>query len=287
MHPSPFLGCITLSLAVVAMCTGCTHARSADHPVDPPMAPDNTTHRTVDGYTYTTAPVDVTLGPNTFRIPPNYLHSQIAPWPGEGVTIVLEWPDMTPTAPSARASPRTNDFRKEVRVVIDYVDRIPIHTAVERMTSNEAVTEPGSLERRDPRSRLDLRIAQAEMFGLTPYAIDEAKMAAYAREHAARYGKTPIRNPAFEEDWFVERDAAGVITTFIKCDTQAFRGNGVHLEGDRVIGKIGEPVATCVHYFSDIGNTLSMRASYMRVFFKDWRKIERAARDVLANGNLR
>lgn len=58
-----------------------------------------TTGRTINGHTYSDAPVDVKLGPNTFRIPANYLDSQIAPWPGEGVTLVIEWPDMTPLRP--------------------------------------------------------------------------------------------------------------------------------------------------------------------------------------------
>ena len=287
MHPSPFLRCITLSLAVAAMCAVCTHARSADHPVASPAPTDITTGRTVDGYTYTDAPVDVTLGPNTFRIPANYLQSQIAPWPGNGVAIVLEWPDMMPTPPGARVSPRTNDFRKEIPIMIDYIDRIPIRTAVERMTSNRAVTEPDSLERRDPRSRLDLRVAQPEMLGLTPYAIDEGKMAAYAREYETLYGKRPIRNPAFEEDWFVERDETGLITTFIKCDTHAFRGDGFRLEGDEMINLGSGPFAACAHYFSDLENNLSMHATYMRVFFKDWRRIERAVLEVLANGKVR
>ncbi len=30
-----------------------------------------TTGRTINGHTYSDAPVDVTLGPNTFRIPAN------------------------------------------------------------------------------------------------------------------------------------------------------------------------------------------------------------------------
>jgi hypothetical protein len=88
------------------------------------------TGRTINGHTYTDAPVDVKLGPNTFRIPANYLDSQIAPWPGEGVTLVIEWPDMKPTPPGARANPRTNDFRKEIAVRINYIDRIPIETSL-------------------------------------------------------------------------------------------------------------------------------------------------------------
>lgn len=58
-----------------------------------------TTGRTINGHTYSDAPVDVKLGPNTFRIPANYLDSQIAPWSIEVVTLVIEWPDMTPPRP--------------------------------------------------------------------------------------------------------------------------------------------------------------------------------------------
>lgn len=134
-----------------------------------------TTGRTINGHTYSDAPVDVKLGPNTFRIPANYLDSQIAPWPGEGVTLVIEWPDMTPTPPGARANPRTNDFRKEISVSIDYVDRVPIDTLLARRSSNEAITEADSVERKDPRSRLDLRVSKDKTLGLIPYAIDEVK----------------------------------------------------------------------------------------------------------------
>lgn len=81
-----------------------------------------TTGRTINGHTYSDAPVDVTRGPNTFRIPANYLDSQIAPWPGEGVTMVIEWPTMPPT-------PRRNDFRKEIHASINSVDRVPIEAA--------------------------------------------------------------------------------------------------------------------------------------------------------------
>lgn len=157
-----------------------------------------TTGRTINGHTYSDAPVDVTLGPNTFRIPANYLDSQIAPWPGEGVTLVIEWPNMTPT-------PRKNDFRKEIHASINSVDRVPIEALLPRDSSNEALTEPDSVERGDPVDRLDLRIAQPETLGLTPYAIDEGKMAVYVKAYEARYGKPPTRNPAFEHDWYVAR----------------------------------------------------------------------------------
>jgi hypothetical protein len=245
------------------------------------------TGRTLNGHTYTDAPVDVKLGPNTFRIPANYLDSQIAPWPGEGVTLVIEWPDMKPTAPGARANPRTNDFRKEIAVAVNYIDRIPIETSLARLSSNEAITEEGSVERGDPRARLDLRIARPATLGLVPYAIDEEKMARYSKDYEARYGKPPVRNPAYEDDWYVARNEDGQLTTFIKCETISFRGDGVRLEGDQVID-LDDPVAAgCTHYFVDVENKLSITLNYKRAFLKDWKRMEDAVRDALARTKAR
>lgn len=102
-----------------------------------------------------------------------------------------------------------------------------------RYSSNEALTEPDSVERGDPVDSLDLRIAQTETLGLTPYAIDEDKMAAYVKAYDARHGKPPTRNPAFEYDWYVARDSGGTLTTFIKCDSVKFRKDGIWREGDQ------------------------------------------------------
>lgn len=250
--------------------------------------PDNvTTGRTINGHTYSDAPVDVKLGPNTFRIPANYLDSQIAPWSSEVVTLVIEWPDMTPTPPGARANPRTNDFRKEIHASMNYVDRVPIEGLLTRYSSNEALTEPDSVERGDPVDRLDLRIAQPETLGLTPYAIDEEKMAIYVKAYEAHYGKPPTRNPAFEDDWYVARDSSGNLTTFIKCDSTKFRGDGVRLEGAEVVHEKGAVAASCVHYFSDIENKLSISLNYKRAFLKDWKRMEDAVREVLARTKVR
>ncbi|MCL1532696.1 hypothetical protein M3O57_20465 [Xanthomonas nasturtii] len=274
--------CLALALAVAVTGSACARTPSPEHNRTSPMSDTVTTGRTINGHTYSDAPVDVKLGPHTFRIPANYLDSQIAPWPGEGVTLVIEWPDMTPTPPGARANPRTNDFRKEISVRINYIDRVPIETSLERHSSNEAITEANSVERRDPRQRLDLRLAQQDTLGLTPYAIDEAKMLAYSKEYEDRYGKPPIRNPAYEDDWYVARDSNGGLVTFIKCDSTKFRGDGVRLEGSEVVHEKGAVAASCVHYFSDIENKLSITLNYKRAFLKDWKRMEEAVRNVLA-----
>ncbi|MDV2449545.1 Smlt3025 familytype IV secretion system inhibitor [Xanthomonas hortorum] len=273
---------LTLALAVTLTGSACARTPPTEQEGSSNMSKTVHTGRIINGHTYSDAPVDVKLGPNTFRIPANYLDSQIAPWPGEGVTLIIEWPDLTPTPPGARANPRTNDFRKEIAVAIDYVDRIPIETLLARYSSNEKRTEAGSVERGNPVDRLDLRIAQPETLGLTPYAIDEAKMAAYSKAYEDHYGKPPIRNPAFEDDWYVARDSSGSLITFIKCDSRKFRGDGVRLEGDEVVHEEGAVAASCVHYFSDIENKLSISLNYKRAFLKDWKRMEDAVRSVLA-----
>ena len=241
------------------------------------------TGRTLNGHTYTDAPVDVKLGPTTFRFPANYLDSQIAPWPGEGVTLVIEWPDMKPTAPGARVDPRTNDFRKEIKVLIDYVDRVPIQTVLARYSGDEARTDGDSVEHGDPAARLDLRIAQPETLGLIPYAIDEEKMAVYSERYQARYGRPAPRNPAYEGDWYVVRDAQARLTTFIKCDSSKHSADGLRVQGSEITDMPGSTVAGCTHYFVDDESKLSIMLSYNRVFLQDWKRMEDAVRDVLAS----
>ncbi|WP_184431907.1 Smlt3025 familytype IV secretion system inhibitor [Xanthomonas arboricola] len=287
MHMMSSGRCLALALAVAVTGSACARTPSPEQKRTSPMSGTVTTGRTINGHTYSDAPVDVKLGPNTFRIPANYLDSQIAPWPGEGVTLVIEWPDMTPTPPGARANPRTNDFRKEISVRINYIDRAPIETSLERHSSNDAITEANSVERRDPRQRLDLRLAQQDTLDLTPYAIDEAKMLAYSKEYEDHYGKPPIRNPAYEDDWYVARDSSGGLITFIKCDSTKFRGDGVRLEGAEVVHEKGAVAASCVHYFSDIENKLSITLNYKRAFLKDWKRMEDAVRTVLARTKVR
>ena len=246
------------------------------------MSEATQTGRTVNGHTYTDAPVDVKLGPNTFRIPANYLDSQIAPWPGEGVSLVIEWPDMGPSAPGARANPRTNDFRKEIKALVNYIDRAPIETALERRSSNEATTSADSVERNDPRDRLDLRVAQPEVMGLTPYAIDEGKMASYQKAYFSKYGKETPRNPRYEGDWYVARSTTGVVSTSIKCDSRKFRGgDGIKLDAGQISDVAGEDVAGCVHDIVDVDHSLYISLFYPRAFLGDWKRIEDAFRDVI------
>ncbi|WP_282295440.1 hypothetical protein [Stenotrophomonas sp. PS02289] len=274
--------CVLLASAITVCMSACALA-----PVAEPQGSSNASKaaqigRTMGRFTYTDTPVDVKLGPSIFRIPANYLDSQIAPWPGEGVSLVIEWPDMVATAPGARAHPRTNDFRREIRISVDYIDRVPIEKLLERRASNESITEPGSLERNDPRDRLDLRLAQPEVMGLTPYAVDEGKMPQFVDLYTAKFGRPPPRSRLSENDWYVARSPDGRIATFIKCDSVAYVKDGVRLEGRDIVNVPDEiPIAGCNHYIVDIENSLAITLSYYRVFLKDWKRMEVATRELL------
>ena len=107
------------------------------------------TGRTINGHTYTDAPVDVKLGPNTFRIPANYLDSQIAP-ARRGRNAGHRVAGHEADGAGCAANPRTNDFRKEIPIRINYVDRVPVETLLSRLSSNEAITEEALWKGRIP-----------------------------------------------------------------------------------------------------------------------------------------
>ncbi|WP_312326762.1 hypothetical protein [Stenotrophomonas sp.] len=273
--------CLAVALAVALSASACARTPPTEQEGTSNMWEATETGRTLNGHTYTDALVDVQLGPNTFRIPANYLDSQIAPWPGDGVSLVIEWPDMKPTPPGARANPRTNDFRKEIRILVDHIDRVPIEALLQRQVSNDAITVEGSLERSDPSKRLDLRVAQPERLGLTPYAINEALMAEYARAYETKYGSPHPRNPAYEDDWYIARDPSGELSTFIKCDSHKHRADGLEIKGRELVNTESRTVGSCTHYIVDTENSLSITLHYNRVFLKDWKAMEVAVRDVL------
>jgi len=87
MSSCRLLGCAL----VVALSVGaCARPPSAEDSGNAAKSDVPHTGRTIDSHTYTDAPVGAKLGPNTFRVPANYLDSQIAPRPGGGVSLVIE-----------------------------------------------------------------------------------------------------------------------------------------------------------------------------------------------------
>lgn len=68
MHVMSPSRCLMLALAVVLSAGACARPLSTGQERNPAMSGAAQTGRTINGHTYTDAPVDVKLGPNTFRI---------------------------------------------------------------------------------------------------------------------------------------------------------------------------------------------------------------------------
>jgi hypothetical protein len=174
------------------------------------------------------------------------------------------------------------DHHRAMSMSVDYIDGVPISGLLDRMTSTDATSEAGSVYRRDPRRRLDMRTPGAELFGLTPYAIDEVRMAEFAMAYEKQIGMPAKRNLNVESDWYIARSPSGGLATFIKCDKLQDGRDGLALNGEQLVIDETVLVSGCTHHFVDDDNDLSVTLSYPRVFLKDWKAIEDAARGVLA-----
>lgn len=275
--------CLTVALAIALSASACAKAPPTEKGhKETAMFEDASQSRTVDGYTYTTAPVVATLGPHRYAFPANLYEDQIGPAVGGGIGLTLMWPELKAASPGTRGSRTMVDHHRAISMAVDYIDRVPVSELLDRKTSTDATSEEGSVYRNDPRRRLDLRKPGPEQYGLTPYAVDEDRMAQFGRAYEQQTGMPAKRNPNFEDDWYIARSADGKLASFIKCDQLIDGRDGLALDGDRI--EIDEQIAVsgCSHYFVDADNALSVTLSYPRVFLKDWKAIEAAARGVLA-----
>lgn len=274
--------CVTAALAVALSAGACAKAPSTDEGrKETTMSEDSSESRTIDGYTYTTAPVEVKLGPHRYAFPANLYDDQIGPAIGGGVGLTLMWPELKAAPPGTRGSRSMADHHRALSISVNHIDRVPIADLLGRMTSTEATSEEGSIYRQDPTRRLDMRKPGADQYGLTPYSIDETRMAEFTTAHQKQTGMQAKRNPNFESDWYIARSADGALATFIKCDKLQQGRDGLALQGDQLVIDESVPVSGCTHNIVDAENNLSLTLFYPRVFLKDWKAIEDAARSLL------
>lgn len=277
--------CLTVALAVALSTSACAKAPPTEKgEKEAAMSEDSSQRRTVDGYTYTTAPVEATLGPHRYAFPANLYDNQIGPAIGGGVGLTLMWPELKAAPPGTRASRSMADHYRAVSMAVDYIDKVPIAELLERRTSTDTTSEEDSVYRKDPRRRLDMRKAGATQFGLTSYSIDEQQMLQFGKAFEQQTGMPAKRNPNIEDDWYIARSPDGSIASFIRCGKLGEDGDGLTLEGDQPVAVPDQstPVSFCTHYFVDGNNSLSIRLAYPRVLLKDWKAMEDAARTVLA-----
>lgn len=271
-----------VALTIALCATACAEPVSTEQTAKDTAMPDTTQESAGDnGHRYSSAPVEAMLGPHRFRFPANYYDDQIGPYVDGGIGITLLWPTLDAPAPGSRAQRTPQELQRQVMVSIDYLDSAPIATSLERLSSNDALSEPGSLERRDPRARLDLRVAQPEQGGLVPYTIDKPALDAWRAEYQQQMGAALPQNPRFEQDWYVQRGSDAALSTVIRCDSRAQSPDGLVVEGDDVHLTDSATVASCTHYISDLPDSLSIRITYARAFLGDWQKIEDHVRSLL------
>lgn len=251
------------------------------------MTENTAESRTVDGYTYTTKPVEARIGPHRFAFPANYYDDQIGPAIGGGVGLTLMWPELVAAPPGTRSTRSMSDHHRAISMSIDYIDAVPIGDLLQRRTSTESKTEDGSIERQDPRYRLDMRKAAAERFGLTQYVIDEDRMVTYSAAYLDQRGSAPARNARYEEDWYIARSSGDTLSTFIKCDQPHNGKQGLEIKDGALFSDGSDRVASCSHYFVDQTDSVSVTLTYPNVLLKDWKSIEDAARSVLARYKVR
>ena len=274
--------CVALVFAA-ALNTACAQGPSSEKTEKEAAMTENTAEsRTVDGYTYTTKPVEARIGPHRFAFPANYYDDQIGPAIGGGVGLTLMWPELVAAPPGTRSTRSMSDHHRAISMSVDHVDAVPIGNLLQRITSTESKTEDGSIERQDPRYRLDMRRPAPERFGLTPYVIDEDRMATYSKAYSDRRGRPPVRNPRYEDDWYIARSSDDTLSTFIKCDQPQNGSQGLQIKDNTLVSDGADMVTSCSHYFVDQTDSLSVTLFYPSVLLKDWRAIEDAARNVLA-----
>ena len=282
MSKAPASWLAPFALLAVLSATACAKAPSTDKDqTGIALFGESSIPRTVGGHTYTSQAVEATLGPHRFMFPANFYYNQIGPFADGGVMLTVFWPGFEAAPPGDRPVRTTQDSRRQVLIELYYLDRVPITNYLARRSSNEATTEAGSLERRNPVERLDLRVAQPDRWELTPYAIDRSLLAAYARDSEQNLGVPYVHNPSMEPDWYVARSRDGQLSTFISCDPADRIPDGLFAHGKMLERADGDRVAMCSHSLVDLDDSITIEMSYARVMLRDWKRLEATVRNLL------
>lgn len=232
----------------------------------------------------------VVLGTQAYRWRLSELAGAEAP-PARGpVELTLIAPTMGPrvTDSNLRGAAAVQAMLAEVPITIESPEGLSATAMLERKLVNDGSSAAGSLERRDPRERLELRLQQPPQWGLEPYAIDEQLMAAYARDYQARYKKALTRTPGHESDWYIAKSADGRLGTFISCDPPKALQPSLSGRNDPTIAAMDPAqLAGCIHYFTDAKRNLIIQMSYQRTWLKDWKQMEDGVRAQIDNAQVK
>lgn len=225
---------------------------------------------------------DACVGPHHFRFPANMFRDQMGPDFQGNFTLVLMWPDLQPAPPGKLNGQPFDQVMARVQISPDYVDRVPIETLLERFTH---MTYGGDSER-DPSSVLALRDRQADRFGLTPYYVNAQRFEDFQTEQNRRLGMKGRGKVENTSDWYLQRDDAGRLITFIRCDS--------HLKPDGYTARNGTLVknpnertnAQCVHHFVMEDMKADVSIDYPRALLGEWKRFEDRARAMLVESRV-
>ncbi|HYQ23731.1 hypothetical protein [Stenotrophomonas sp.] len=239
---------VCAALVAVGTATACVRApsdREDDYVAD--LFKDVHRLRTVEGRTYTTQPVEASVGPHRFQFPANLYFNQIGPFAGGGVVLTVMWPALRAAPPGNYPLRSEEDGYREVSIELRYLGS---GRAADYLAPD-----------------LTGRVALPTRWGLTPYAVDRERVGRDVLETAP--------------DWYVVRDGDGRVTTFISCDPWEYTVDGVMLEGGRLVRGSGDRVAMCWHSALDAEHWTGMEMRYARVLLMDWQRMEATSRELL------
>src|SRR3546814_16648682 len=109
-------------------------------------------------------------------------------------------------------------FAKQITLSPDYGDRVPMEGLLEKSIRHYG--PEGTPEHHHPSERLELRDEGPKEFGLLPYRVNSDKFAAYLEEWEQEYGYQSHARLEDQQDWYLDRDADGRLTTVLQCDSR-------------------------------------------------------------------
>ncbi len=213
------------------------------------------------------------VGPYALRVPANYFDDQMGPNFDGSFGLYLEYPQLQAFAPGERINLKLDVSLRTVNIGYSYLDRVSLPEFLRRQYT------PG-FGKSGPAERLEDRVQGEPVHGLTPYYADLPKIYAYLRARGLREGNN-LLEPGGHQDWYVQRDASGDISTVIKCTSREVVGDGVEYR-DGVLGaRRSDPYSDCYHVFVIPELKIAVDIRYVRFALPDWKRIEDRAREAL------
>ena len=217
---------------------------------------------------YDDKPVEAALGGRTFAFPGNMYVRQQGPDSQGSVSLMLSWPDLKPYPPGAIVDPAWNEAYLDDAVGIQplVVEGRTPQDMLDRSIQPHAWDDAA-----DPSVQIRTRKEGASHFGLKPFYIDRSALRAYLEHRGAPVEESDLNS--LGKDWYVAKDAAGHLTTFIQCSPRELKGAalaGGHVE----TLPVGVDRGMCKHVFVMPEYGLWITITYLRAYLKDWKKMQ-------------